>query len=115
MSDTEIRLKVELTQECKRRLNLTDTHEYLKFWFYIDTNQFATVEQFQHELFKRIVSNIAQSRPASNRKGSKIYKHIDSRQLRLFIQNCELPPFESTSLMRDMDTVVSVYNLFYLN
>jgi hypothetical protein len=112
MSDTEIRLKVELTPECKRRLNLTDADEYLKFWFYIDTNRFGTVEQFQHELFKRITTNLVKNKEnnnnKSNKKSFKYHKHIDSLQIRLYIQNCELPLFESTNLLRDMDTVVLV-------
>jgi hypothetical protein len=99
--------------------------KFLKFWFYVDTSRFATVEQLQLELVKRTVNNVITNNVNNiktdnggncHQNGKNRHISVDkiascSRNLRLFVENCELPLFESTRLLKDMDVVVLVYNI----
>lgn len=78
-----IRLKINIkSEDVKIDVNL------MKFWFYLNTRKMKLIEQFQDELFKRLDLN-------------------DSLfTCRIYVQDYELPLFESTKIFRDSDVVV---------
>jgi hypothetical protein len=83
-----IRLKINIKPIDFFNNNQQLDSNLIKFWFYLNTKKLKTVEQFQDEIFKRLDLN-----------GCLFMS-------RIFVQDHELPLFESTSIFRDSDIVM---------
>jgi hypothetical protein len=71
-------------------------HNNKNFWYFLDRDKFNFIEDFKKDLLHKILCYTEQS---SNQPKT----HFDNK---IFIQDYELPSYESVNLLRDGDNIV---------
>ena len=96
---SSIRLKIQVDSDSLEFVKDID----VKFWLFLDLHQFKKIEALKREIMTRIF--IAKTASNRNKKQSS-FGHLKFTSIKLTLDNYEMPADESSSLLRDLDTIV---------